>query len=198
MNRYMVSASVLVLCVAGLKTVLMTSFVLPSVDMGKVLGLFALFTALTAGVSYFAYNRVRALVEAQRKLKLAPGQGDTASKESVIQQCARSWGLSKAEGEVASLAAKGFSNSEIAEMRGSSVPTVNTQLGSIYQKSQLDSRYQLIAFVTDEVCEMATESDHRANAPSEPNDNVTPLVKKSSRDPYPPQSQGLPRRALAR
>jgi len=198
MNRYMVSASVLVLGVAGLKTALMTSFVFPKVDMGTVSGLFALFTVLTAGVAYFAYNRVRGFLEAQRKLRLAPGQGDAASKESVIQQCAQDWGLSKAEAEVALLAAKGFSNSEIAEMRGSSVPTVKTQLGSIYQKSQLESRYQLIAFVTDEVCEMATETDHPGSAASEANDNVTPLVKKSARDPLPPQSQGLPKRALAR
>ena len=198
MNRYMVSASVLVLGVAGLKTALMTSFVLPSVDMGTVSGLFALFAVLTAGVAYFAYTRVRDFLQAQRKLKLAPGQGDATSKETVIQQCAEEWGLSKGEAEVALLAAKGFSNSEIAEMRGSSVPTVKTQLGSIYQKSQLESRYQLIAFVTDEVCEMATETADPTNAPSDVNDNVTPLVKKSARDPLSPQPQGLPNRALAR
>jgi hypothetical protein len=45
---------------------------------------------------------------------------------------------------------------------------------------------------------MATETDHLNNAPSEANDNVTPLVKKSARDPLPPQSQRLPKRALAR
>ena len=40
-------------------------------------------------------------------------------------------------------------------MRGSALATVKTQLGRIYQKSGLDSRYQLIAFVTDEVCSMS-------------------------------------------
>lgn len=196
MNRYMVSASALVLGIAALKTGLMTTLVLDRFDMATVTGLFALFTVLTAGVAYVAFTRVRAFLDAQRKKKLVPGQGEAVSKEAVIQRYSQEWGLSKAESEVALLAAKGFSNNEIAEMRGSSVPTIKTQLGSIYQKSQLDSRYQLIAFITDEVCEMAIETDNTAaSAPVLP-DNVKPLVKKTpghaaSLHPSPMQTSAL-------
>jgi len=72
---------------------------------------------------------------------------------------AADWGLSQAEADVAIFAVKGFSNTEIAEMRGSAIATVKSQLGRIYQKSGLESRYQLIAFVTDEVCGMAAKPD---------------------------------------
>jgi len=183
MNRYMVSASVLVLGVAGVKTALMASLVLPSENfsLAMISGLFALFTVLTAGVAYIAYKRISSFLEGQRKSKLAPGGGDTASKDTVMHHYAAEWGLSKAEAEVALFAAKGFSNNEIAVMRGSSVPTVKSQLSNIYQKSKLDSRYQLIAFVTDEVCEMATDAAEPAADLVPQRDNVTPLVKKASR-----------------
>lgn len=183
MNRYLATASILVLGVAGLKTALVASFVLPSTNLNvaMVSGLFALFAVMTAGVAYIAYNRISSFLEGQRKQKLAPGGGDTASKDAVVQHYSGEWGLSKAEAEVALFAAKGFSNSEIAAMRGSSLPTVKSQLSNIYQKSRLDSRYQLIAFVTDEVCEMATESAEPAPTPTPERDNITPLVKKASR-----------------
>ena len=177
----------------------MTSFVVPAArtDVAMVSGLFALFTVLTADVAYIAYNRVSHMLDLQRRQKLVPGGGETTTKEAVIDRCTKDWGLSKAESEVALLAAKGFSNGEIAEMRGSSVPTVKTQLGHIYQKSDLGSRYQLMALVTEEVCEMAT--DHRAPvaAPTPEHDNVTPLVKKAQAKPQSRQP-GLTRGAVAR
>jgi DNA-binding CsgD family transcriptional regulator len=70
----------------------------------------------------------------------------------VILRHANTWGLSQAEADVAIIVVKGFSNSEIAEMRGCAIATVKPLLGRIYHKSGFDSRYQLIAFVTDEVC----------------------------------------------
>lgn len=70
----------------------------------------------------------------------------------MILRHANTWGLSQAEADVAIFVVKGFSNSEIAEMRGCAIATVKTLLGRIYHKSGFDSRYQLIAFVTDEVC----------------------------------------------
>ncbi|QFT99825.1 hypothetical protein FIU85_21075 (plasmid) [Roseovarius sp. THAF8] len=59
-------------------------------------------------------------------------------------------------------------------MRGSAITTVKSQLGRIYQKFGLETRYQLIAYVTDEVVSMAKEAD----TPDAKVDtaNVLPLV----------------------
>jgi DNA-binding CsgD family transcriptional regulator len=147
--------------IAGLKTSAVFYFVMPDVtsSIALISGMFALFFALTAGVAYVSFTQLRKFMERQRKEKLAPGAGEPAAKETVILRNASDWGLSKAEADVAIFVVKGFSNAEIAEMRGCAVATVKTQLGRIYHKSGLASRYQLIAFVTDEVCSMAYEGE---------------------------------------
>ena len=148
-----------VVAVAALKTFLMVRFVLPpeQTSVTIISGLFALFTALTAAVAYVCFTQLRHLLETQRKKRVTPGEGTPLAKESVISQYAVEWGLSQAEADVAMFVVKGFSNNEIAEMRGCALATIKSQLGSIYSKSGFESRYQLIAFITDEVCEMAVE-----------------------------------------
>lgn len=150
-----------VVAVAGLKTFMVVRFAMPARadDMAVVSGLFALFFALTAAVAYVSFTQIRAFMERQRKEKLAPGASEPVAKETVILRNAPEWGLSQAEADVAIFVAKGFSNTEIADMRGCAIATVKSQLGRIYQKSGLESRYQLIAFVTDEVCAMAKDVD---------------------------------------
>jgi DNA-binding NarL/FixJ family response regulator len=119
--------------------------------------LFVLFFALTAAVVYFGFTQVQSYMDKQRKEKLVPGSGEPIAKETVTIRYASVWGLSKSEADVAIFVVKGFSNSEIAEMRGSAIATVKSQLGRIYHKSGLESRYQLIGFITDEVCNMVAE-----------------------------------------
>lgn len=147
----------LVSVVASLKTYLVVQLAMPNVtpDWALVSGLFALFFALTSAVAYFSYTQMRSYFARQRKEKLVPGASEPVAKETVVLRNANDWGLSQAEADVAIFVVKGFSNGEIAEMRGSSVATVKSQLGKIYSKSGLESRYQLIAFVTDEVCSMS-------------------------------------------
>ncbi len=159
MSRVWIMGILAVTGIAALKTFVIVYFVLPngSSSTSLISGLFALFVALTAAVAYLSYSQLRKFMERQRKAKLAPGAGEPAAKETVILRYAHDWGLSQAEADVAIFVAKGFSNAEIAEMRGCAIATVKTQLGRIYSKSGLASRYQLIAFVTDEVCSMANE-----------------------------------------
>jgi len=147
--------------IAILKTYIVVGFALPqdAVSLTLVSGLFALFFALTAGVAYLSFTQLRGFLDRQRKEKLSPGGGDPVAKETVILRYAPEWKLSQAEADVAIFVVKGFSNSEIAEMRGSAIATVKSQLGRIYHKSGLESRYQLIAFVTDEVVGMASDPD---------------------------------------
>lgn len=166
MLRYWVSGIVLVISVAALKTTLVVTFALEAThkDIATVTGLFALFFAMTSAVAYFCVSQLKSHTANERKKRLAPGGGEPAAKESVIARFAPDWGLSQAEADVAIFVAKGFSNSEVAEMRGCAIATVKSQLGSIYQKSGLGSRYQLIAFVTDEVCAMANEGEESKTA----------------------------------
>ncbi|MCX7565071.1 helix-turn-helix transcriptional regulator [Sulfitobacter sp. F26169L] len=166
MMRFAISGFFMVFCVAALKTALVVTFILDPAYAGiaTTSGLFALFFALTSGVAYLCFTQVKSYMDGQHKKRLAPGEGTPAAKESVIARYAPDWGLSRAEADVAIFVAKGFSNSEVAEMRGCAIATVKSQLGSIYQKSGLGSRYQLISFVTDEVCAMANEIDDGAGA----------------------------------
>lgn len=156
LNIWAIGAA-LVSVVAFLKTYLVVQLAMPNVttDWAMISGLFALFFALTAAVAYFSYTQMRSYFARQRKEKLVPGASEPVAKETVILRNANDWGLSQAEADVAIFVVKGFSNSEIADMRGSSIATVKSQLGKIYSKSGLESRYQLIAFVTDEVCSMS-------------------------------------------
>ncbi|QFT92038.1 Bacterial regulatory protein, LuxR family [Roseovarius sp. THAF9] len=176
MSRIWVFGSVLVTVIAALKTLLVVHFAFGGVSGAPSLvvlsGLFALFFALTAVVAYVACTQLTRHVVQKRREKLAPGMSEPVAKETVILRHAPDWGLSQAEADVAIFVAKGFSNSEIADMRGSAITTVKSQLGRIYQKSGLESRYQLIAFVTDEVVSMAREAEE-------------PVAKVSTKDALP-------------
>ena len=61
------------------------------------------------------------------------------------------WELSPSEQSVAICAMKGFSNAEIAELRGTSASTVKSQMNSIYRKCRLGNRQQLISFLVEEL-----------------------------------------------
>ncbi len=180
MSRIWISGFFLVTVIAGLKTYLVLHLAMPDapLDLAMASGLFALFFALTATVAYIGITQVRNFLDRQRKERLAPGASEPAAKETVILRNAPDWGLSQAEADVAIFVVKGFSNGEIAEMRGCAIATVKSQLGRIYSKSGLETRYQLIAFVTDEVCAMANESeDPKAQLKTR---NVLPLVGRTS------------------
>ncbi len=161
MSQVWKTGFLLVTGIAALKTVLVWKFAMQGMAVGftMIFGMFMLFFVLTAAVAYLSFTQIQNYMKRQRKVKLAPGAGEPAAKETVILRNAADWGLSQAEADVAIFVAKGFSNSEIAEMRGCAIATVKSQLGRIYAKSGLDSRYQLIGFVTDEVCAMAKEPD---------------------------------------
>lgn len=161
MSRIWIFGLVLVTVIAALKTLIVVklTYAQATPGMGILSGLFALFFALTAIVAYVACTQLNRYEVQRRREKLAPGVSEPIAKETVILRHASDWGLSQAEADVAIFVAKGFSNSEIAEMRGSAITTVKSQLGRIYQKSGLETRYQLIAYVTDEVVSMAKEAD---------------------------------------
>jgi DNA-binding CsgD family transcriptional regulator len=61
------------------------------------------------------------------------------------------WGFSPSEQAVAVFAMKGFSNNEIAVLRGTSSSTIKSQMNSIFRKSRLSNRQQLISFLVEDL-----------------------------------------------
>jgi DNA-binding CsgD family transcriptional regulator len=61
------------------------------------------------------------------------------------------WSLTPTEKQVAILVMKGFSNSEIAKLRGTTESTVKSQLTSIFRKTQLSSRQQLSTHLIEDI-----------------------------------------------
>lgn len=61
------------------------------------------------------------------------------------------WGFSESEKEVARLLIKGLSNKEISEVRGTSEKTIKAQITSIFKKSNLKNRSELMAFFLEDL-----------------------------------------------
>ncbi|MBV0913631.1 helix-turn-helix transcriptional regulator [Rhodobacteraceae bacterium ASV31] len=61
------------------------------------------------------------------------------------------WALSVSEKSVALLIIKGFSNKEISEIRGTSPATIKSQISSIFRKSGLSTRQQIVTFFVEEI-----------------------------------------------
>lgn len=104
--------------------------------------------SLIIGMGVAIYTLRKTLNRNQRvedQLLLATGEFETLIKIRFKQ-----WGLSRAEKEVAHLAIKGFSITEIAELRGKSEGTIKAQNAAIYRKAGVNGRTQLlVSFVED-------------------------------------------------
>lgn len=68
-----------------------------------------------------------------------------------IQDQFRAWELTSAEKEVCQLLLKGLSTKEIASVRSTSEKTITQQLSSVYQKSGLKGRSELLAFFLEDL-----------------------------------------------
>ncbi len=105
--------------------------------------------ALVAGViTTFAFIR-----RTQRDMNRMQRQIDVASGNyaSQLQTLFEEWGLSNSERDVTTYVMKGFSNAEVAELRGTTAATVKSQLNSIYRKSGCANRQQLISFLVEDM-----------------------------------------------
>jgi DNA-binding CsgD family transcriptional regulator len=61
------------------------------------------------------------------------------------------WQLSSAEAEVALFTIKGMSNTEIAELRGTSEGTIKAQNNAVFRKAGVSNRSQLLGVFVDEL-----------------------------------------------
>ncbi|ADO43544.1 helix-turn-helix transcriptional regulator [Ketogulonicigenium vulgare] len=95
------------------------------------------------------------LRDALRRAKRAESQLRAASGAfmDLLQEKFLQWGLTPAERDVALFAIKGFSLSEIAQMRQTSEGTVKAQTNAIYRKAGVSGRPQLLSIFIEDLIE---------------------------------------------
>ncbi|MBV2361039.1 helix-turn-helix transcriptional regulator [Thalassococcus sp. CAU 1522] len=99
--------------------------------------------ALIAGVVFEAGALMRLLRRKawlERQVSVAAG-----ALHAVMEAQFNDWSLTPSEADVATLAIKGMTISEIAALRGSAEGTVKSHLGSVYRKAGLSGRGALLA-----------------------------------------------------
>lgn len=143
--------------VAAANTALTTTFLLHGIALSSVISLllFCVFWLLTSSVAVGVYLALNSVLRNRQSRRILSNLTEEPGKENLVESHGRTWGLTPSEIEVAIMVVKGFSNAEIANTRRCALPTVKSQLTSIYQKSGQQNRYQLIAFITDEICEIS-------------------------------------------
>lgn len=105
--------------------------------------------ALLSGIAYAALAFRQMLARARRQEQaLAAASGAMAT---LIDQRFGEWGLSTGEAEVALFALKGFSPTEIAELRGSATGTVRSQLSTVYTKAEVSGQPMLMALFLEDL-----------------------------------------------
>lgn len=101
----------------------------------------------------------RARSRAEDGLRLARG-----AFMEVLAERFETWQLTPAEQDVALMAIKGLSISEIAQVRQTSEGTVKAQTNAIYRKAQVSGRPQFLSlFIDDLIAEEAPEPQARAS-----------------------------------
>ncbi len=93
------------------------------------------------------------LRSSQRRISQLGRQMDVArgNFETHLNGQFAEWDLTPSEQDVTIYAMKGFSNSEVAGLRGTSAATVKSQLNAVYRKSGFANRQQLISFLVEEL-----------------------------------------------
>jgi DNA-binding NarL/FixJ family response regulator len=131
--------------VLGLRTTAIPWYLQEVIQMMASAGMFV--GVIGAGI-YMLY-----LHHSQKRIARLGEQMDVVSGnfQDHIQQHFDSWNLSRSEAEIAVYAMKGFSNAEIAELRGTTTATVKSQMNAIYRKCNFSNRQQLISFLVEEL-----------------------------------------------
>jgi DNA-binding CsgD family transcriptional regulator len=104
---------------------------------------------LIAGVfvsAVFLRTSLRLVAQMSRQIEVTSG-----NFQSHLTRLFAQWELSPSEQAVAVFAMKGFSNAEIAGLRGTSESTIKSQMNAIYRKTGLGNRQQLIAFLVEDL-----------------------------------------------
>ena len=114
-------------------------------ELIEILATVSLVAGAVTGTLYLKKSQ-ESLSNMRRQMDAAAG-----NFQAHLETCFAQWSLSPSECEVAIYAMKGFSNSEVAEFRGTSASTVKSQMNAIYRKSGFANRQQLISFLVEDL-----------------------------------------------
>lgn len=108
------------------------------------------------------------LLKASQRVLRVNMQLDAAAGEFQmhIEKQFDEWHLTPSERVVALLVIKGFSNVEIAKLRGTTESTIKSQVTSIFRKAKLTSRLQLVVCVIEDVVTAIPEEEQRCRVGS--------------------------------
>ena len=111
-----------------------------STSFGMLLGVFTTFLLVSKG---------------QKRIDLVEKKVDAASANynNFLKVQFEEWGFSPTEKSIAIFVTKGFSNIEIARLRGTTESTVKSQMSTIFRKSGTSSRSQLVTWMLEDVIE---------------------------------------------
>ncbi|MEL6167583.1 MAG: helix-turn-helix transcriptional regulator [Pseudomonadota bacterium] len=115
--------------------------------------------ALAVGVFtsiFFLRHSLERVADMSRQIDVVAG-----NFEDHLKAYFRTWDLSPSEQSVAIYAMKGFSNAEVANLRGTSASTIKSQMNAIYRKSGFANRQQLISFLVEELLAGVADPDQR-------------------------------------
>ena len=105
--------------------------------------------ALFCGVIMTGYQIRRAERQAARLARQVAAVSDDFAV--LLDQQFDAWNLTRSERDVALLAMKGLSVSEIAEARGTAEGTVKAHSSAVYRKAGVTGRMQLLSYFVDEL-----------------------------------------------
>jgi DNA-binding NarL/FixJ family response regulator len=120
-----------------------------SIARGTQVFEYGLSIALLGGLALTAFclrNVLRRQAVLRRQVAVASG-----AFEEMLQTHFREWSLTPAEEDVARLAIKGLSISEMADLRGSREGTIKAHSAAVYRKAGVSGRLQLISLFIEEL-----------------------------------------------
>ena len=111
-----------------------------STSVGMLMGVFITFILVLNG---------------QKRIDFVEKKVDAASSNynDFLKVQFNEWGFSPTEKSIAIFVTKGFSNIEIARLRGTTESTVKSQMSTIFKKSGTSSRSQLVTWMLEDVIE---------------------------------------------
>jgi len=137
-------------------------------SIGMILQLF--FETLATLALFVGFDLTRRQIARLRRAAV----GDTATLrnlrgdfDSLLHQRFADWGLSRAETDIALLSLRGLKITEIARMRNTRDGTIRAQLCTIFRKSGMNSRTELLAYFMDEFLQYGAQTrDSRGASPT--------------------------------
>lgn len=124
--------------------------------------------AIVSGV--FLRHALRRIGSMRRQIDAAAG-----NFRCHLSELFASWGLSPSEEAVAIYAMKGFSNAEIAALRGTSVSTIKSQANAVYRKTGFGNRRELISFLVEELLAGVAAEPPESRPPAAGDPDAGPL-----------------------